>query len=144
MYFILNFISSLELAPESNPMGWMYLAQMISGKESLTSFTNGIRLMKEQIVKCDEETKYNILVNQITKGLVASAELYLTDLCYEDNAESECERLLNEALSMKPNGVEALQSFASMRISQVSDYFLLIHLISNTLTPHTFMHTYIL
>lgn len=51
------------------------------------------------------------------------AELYLTDLCEEDNAESECERYLERALQIVSSDgtgpyVDALQTMASLRLSQ--------------------------
>jgi hypothetical protein len=52
------------------------------------------------------------------------AELYLTDLCYEENAESECESHLEKALQMKDVDdqpfADALQTIASLRLSQQS------------------------
>ncbi len=74
--------------------------------------------MKATIGTTTEEAQYNLLAGQIVTGLVAAAELYLTDLCYEEDAEIQCESLLKEALQIDPQGVEALQSYASMRLSQ--------------------------
>jgi hypothetical protein len=46
------------------------------------------------------------------------AELYLTDLCMEADAEQQCERLLEMALKHSPLSPEAHQVLASVRISQ--------------------------
>ena len=50
------------------------------------------------------------------------AELYLTDLCEEETAESDCEHYLEKALQLKDADgeplVDALQTMASLRLSQ--------------------------
>ncbi len=101
-------------------MAWMYLGQLLAEKHSLECFERGVGLMKEKLASAattDEEKP--ILIQRIVSGLVSGAELYLTDLCFEENAESMCESLLQEALSYDSNAIEPLQSLASMRISQV-------------------------
>jgi len=50
------------------------------------------------------------------------AELYLTDLCEEETAETDCEHSLEKALQLKDGDgeplVDALQTMASLRLSQ--------------------------
>jgi hypothetical protein len=50
------------------------------------------------------------------------AELYLTDLCEEESAETDCEQYLEKALQLKDDDgeplVDALQTMASLRLSQ--------------------------
>ncbi len=51
------------------------------------------------------------------------AELYLTDLCFDEHAESQCEFYVNEALKLVDHTdgqplVDALQAAASLRLSQ--------------------------
>ena len=50
------------------------------------------------------------------------AELYLTDLCFEENAETECESYVSLALKINDTDgepmVDALQTAASLRLSQ--------------------------
>ncbi|KIM33223.1 hypothetical protein M408DRAFT_326009 [Serendipita vermifera MAFF 305830] len=54
----------------------------------------------------------------IAKALVAMTEIWLTDLCMEEEAETSCESLLNLALQADPRSSEVLQSMASVRMSQ--------------------------
>ena len=46
------------------------------------------------------------------------AELYLTDLCYDDNAEQLCEESILKSLEIIPNNLHASQIYASFRVSQ--------------------------
>jgi tetratricopeptide (TPR) repeat protein len=60
---------------------------------------------------------------QQSAAYCAIAELYLTDLCYEDDAEQECETAIQAALKIidPTDGeplVDSLQTMASLRLSQ--------------------------
>lgn len=46
------------------------------------------------------------------------AELYMTDLCLQPEAESRCEEYVQAALDISPEDYEAYQTMASMRMSQ--------------------------
>jgi len=57
---------------------------------------------------------------QLCRAYCSIAELYLTDLCYEPDAESQCESSLQSALALDdPNATpDALQAMANLRLSQ--------------------------
>jgi len=64
-----------------------------------------------------------ILKQKLSGAYCTIAELFLTDLCYEDNAETECESYIGKALQITDamDGeplVDALQTMASLRLSQ--------------------------
>jgi len=46
------------------------------------------------------------------------ADIYMTDECYAENAELECDRLLNEAISVDTNNAEVLQQLANFKMNQ--------------------------
>lgn len=60
--------------------------------------------------------------HKLASAQVTVAELYLTDLCFEENAEAECEAYVTKALQLTgPDGepmVDALQTAANLRLSQ--------------------------
>eukprot|EP00538_Stauroneis_constricta_P002317 CAMPEP_0119552522 /NCGR_PEP_ID=MMETSP1352-20130426/5481_1 /TAXON_ID=265584 /ORGANISM="Stauroneis constricta, Strain CCMP1120" /LENGTH=485 /DNA_ID=CAMNT_0007598765 /DNA_START=14 /DNA_END=1471 /DNA_ORIENTATION=+ len=60
---------------------------------------------------------------QLSGAYCTAAELYLTDLCFADQAEQHCESLLQRALEIKDDTtnqpfLDALQTMASLRLSQ--------------------------
>lgn len=57
-------------------------------------------------------------MNQICSAQCSIAELYLTDLCFEDDAEARCQAALDEALAMDQGSPEVTQSLANLRLSQ--------------------------
>ena len=67
--------------------------------------------------------QFQKLLKQKLSGAYCNlAELYLTDLCEEEKAESDCEQYLEKALQLKDDDgeplVDALQTMASLRLSQ--------------------------
>lgn len=54
----------------------------------------------------------------VTSIYCSLAELYMTDLCEETDAEDCCEKYVEAALNESPNSYEAFQTLANMRLSQ--------------------------
>ncbi|KAI4198178.1 MAG: hypothetical protein LQ350_005465 [Teloschistes chrysophthalmus] len=55
---------------------------------------------------------------KLASALCGLVEIYMTDLSWESDAESRCESLITEAMLVAPECPEALQTLASVRISQ--------------------------
>jgi tetratricopeptide (TPR) repeat protein len=117
---------------------FFYVGQLSMEKEALHAYEQGLTSLElcfnlarqqspEQMSDVEDATSQKSLHEFRTKlsgGYCAVAELYLTDLCYEENAESECESHLEKALQMKDVDdqpfADALQTIASLRLSQQS------------------------
>jgi len=123
-------LKSISLSPELGHAKYLTLGQLLDGKDALKYFHKGIELLSKQMVAVlDSENNNNngydntlsssqkkIITtgnSQFTKdeltGLLAEAycsvcELYMTDLCFENDAESSCENALKNAQSLDPNG----------------------------------------
>jgi len=124
-----------------------YIGQLSIEKEALEAYLRGIRSLEEciQLVMneknddmLDDTDDVSTLPAQQPSSLSSSllhelrqklsnaycnlAELYLTDLCEEETAESDCEHYLEKALQLKDGDgeplVDALQNMASLRLSQ--------------------------
>jgi len=115
------FKRSIELSPNENHVKYMSFAQTLQGSDALSCFAKGIELMYQEIKNLENQNEFEKLIGlkrEISVGLSSMAEIYLTDACFEDCAESECERLLQEALSIDPSNPDPLQTLASVRLSQ--------------------------
>lgn len=110
--------SSIALAPTDNPAKWFYYAQLHSNKEALQYYEQGIAILQQQIVQVAEAETRKTMSEQICDAYCAIAELFMTDLCFEENAETMCETAITHALQAVPNNLSALQTMASFRISQ--------------------------
>jgi tetratricopeptide (TPR) repeat protein len=111
--------SSCSIAPQENPFKWLFLGQLQSGLEAVQSYRTAIDLVGKQ---CSSDGGSNegqeIAKKQIAKAYCSIAELYLTDLCFEENAEQICEEAVASCLQMDPTSLDGSQTMANLRISQ--------------------------
>jgi predicted Zn-dependent protease len=104
--------------------GWqkyMLLGQLSEGQASVDAFSRGVSLLRkahEAAKKRGDSQSADELRAEIACGCSSAAEVYMTDLCMDDDAERQCEALLDMALRVDPSNVDALQCAASFRISQ--------------------------
>jgi len=113
---------SIAVAPEGNFEKYSNLGQLLEGFDALHSYQKATQLLQRDMEKTREEGKqeeYAILSDRLASMLCTITDLYLTDLCYEENAESECERLLAAAMQAASElNMEPVVTLASVRISQ--------------------------
>jgi hypothetical protein len=114
---------------------YLYVGQLCSDEQALDAYQQGISSLEscvkfvqdaEKDEMADDTNLHSKVLAEMRQKLSGAyctiAELYLTDLCYEDNAEAECESNLQKALQIKDvdgqPAVDALQTVASLRLSQ--------------------------
>ncbi|EHY55890.1 hypothetical protein HRR83_006726 [Exophiala dermatitidis] len=110
---------------------WLELAQICEdgGHESIAHFERATEVLRNEIeVLEDDEAKAlgqtaKVLDEKRAKlanALCAMAEVYMTDLSWEEDAEQRCEAFVTEAVAVCPERLSAgvLQTLASVRISQ--------------------------
>lgn len=118
---------------------YLYIGQLSEGSEALEVYRQGLDCLRQAlamreetastpattIVDDDDKDPQTLLLDtrrQLAAAYCSTAELYLTDLCFEPNAETECQSLIDPSLALldadgKPF-VDALQTAASLRLSQ--------------------------
>jgi tetratricopeptide (TPR) repeat protein len=109
---------STSLAPQDNCFKWFFLAQLLNGRDALVAYTAGIRYINELLSSTHDKSHVDSMKKQLAKAHVSIAELYLTDLCFEENAESLSENAVSNAFSVIPDLIDAKQTLASIRLSQ--------------------------
>jgi tetratricopeptide (TPR) repeat protein len=125
------FTVAILLDPEGVNDGaekFLWLAQLNEdgGAESVRWFEKGVEVLKREVdalegkmVKKDDVTEaLEEKKLKIANSLCGIAEVYMTDLSWEADAEARCEAAVTEALLIAPNNPEPLQTLASIRISQ--------------------------
>ncbi|KAH7031605.1 uncharacterized protein B0I36DRAFT_422632 [Microdochium trichocladiopsis] len=73
---------------------------------------------EEQPVVDEAALELALLKKKLAMALCAVAEVYMTDLSWEADAEQRCESLVTEATLVAPDSAESWQTLASVRISQ--------------------------
>jgi tetratricopeptide (TPR) repeat protein len=106
---------------------WMAQLNEEGGAESVRWFEKGIAVLKREIgelegnmaKKAETEELLEEKRQKIANSLCGIAEVYMTDLSWEEDAEARCDAAVTEALLFAPENPEPLQTLASIRISQL-------------------------
>jgi tetratricopeptide (TPR) repeat protein len=96
------------------------------GAESVRWFEKGVEVLRRElgeletklIKKAEVQEALDEKKQKIASALCGIAEVYMTDLSWEEDAEKRCEAAVTEALLAAPESAEPLQTLASIRISQ--------------------------
>ena len=97
-------MQSCALEPEKNSSKYMYLSQLKQGKDSLECIERGIILMRKEMANKERDEK--LCKMQIASAYCSVAEIYMTDLCDEPEAEDKCKQALKEAVELDPDDFE--------------------------------------
>ncbi|KAM7192012.1 hypothetical protein V8F33_008590 [Rhypophila sp. PSN 637] len=114
------------------PEKFLWLAQLSEegGQDSISWFERGASVLRSQIQSLKEtidsrpqsrgEVEAAIFEKnkKLAETLCAEAEVYMTDLSWEEDAEQQCERLTAEAVMLADDVAETWQTLANVRISQ--------------------------
>ena len=86
------------------------MAQLFTGEESLQLYTKGIQILTSaRHSETDDEVKAKELSRSLSNAICSVAELYMTDLCDEENAEEECQSCIQRSIDADKSNPEALQ-----------------------------------
>jgi len=111
---------------------YLYTGQLSMEQEALDSYLKGVQSLEtcmtllqgqNNSTEGEPDVTERIVKQKLSGAYCTISELFLTDLCYEDNAESECESYLEKALQITDDNdgepfTDALQTMASLRLSQ--------------------------
>ncbi|KAI9234403.1 MAG: hypothetical protein BYD32DRAFT_372200 [Podila humilis] len=117
-----HFLESVRIQPNNGYSKFMYLGQLSEQLEAIEYFQQGVNLMVAERaampVDMTSGSAYLSLASKISSALCSMTDIYLTDCCFEPNAESQCETYLAQALQIEPITPEVYQTLASVRLSQ--------------------------
>ncbi len=131
----------VEIEPNEGSFSkYMCLAQLSSGLEAVDYYQKGIHLMlieynkqsnkeeqkeekprgskDEEEDEEEEQDPRQVRKIDISTAYCSLAELYLTDLCMEEQADQMCKTYLDKSLEFDPLNPEALQLLASYCLSK--------------------------
>ncbi|SAM06465.1 hypothetical protein [Absidia glauca] len=114
-----HFLQAIQLQPDTGYSKYMYLGQLSVEKEAIGAFQKGVDLMMaERQQRGDQDEEAQLLAQKIATALCSMTEIYLTDCCFEPEAEQKCEEYLQQAQQVDPTNAEVYQLLASVRLSQ--------------------------
>ena len=128
-----NFTQAVNIDPVGSYIGadaLLWLAQLCEdgGRKSIELFERATDILRKRIndlvnkIKhtAELQTELLYLKRKLSDALCSMAEIYMTDLSLEADAETKCESFVAEALLITPDSPTALQTLASVRISQLN------------------------
>lgn len=108
---------SIQAEPEANPQKYMSLAELEKGLRAAELYQAGIKLLTASKAALTPNSEAALAANSsLASAYAAVAELYMTDLCDEANAEETCERCVTEAIATDPSCVDGHQALANLRL----------------------------
>ncbi|XP_071820950.1 uncharacterized protein [Apostichopus japonicus] len=119
------FNKAIEIEPNAGFAKYMYLGQLSEGLEAVKQYEKGVHIMEEERDKHnkmqeDQASGGDCPVSniEISQAYTSIAEIYLTDACFEDNAEQRCKECLDRAVEENVRNAEAHQLMASYWLSK--------------------------
>ncbi len=89
-------------------MKYFYLGQMLAGQEALQAYKQCYALLERS-----DKLRVQHRIERMTCTLCAIGELFMTDLCDEEEAEAMCKEAFERAVQLSPDSVEALNGIAT-------------------------------
>lgn len=107
-----NIRYSLNVEPETTPDRFFAFAQLIPGREAVQVYEHGLKVYSEKYSEGPEFKR------KVSTACCAAAEIFMTDLCDEEDAEQQCSDWLNRALQTDPINPEVFRVMADLKICQ--------------------------
>ena len=102
------------MQPETTPDRFFAFAQLLSGADALQVYEHGLQVFH---AVADSE-KSPEMCKKVSTACCSAAELFMTDLCDEAEAEHQCEEWLNRAAAAFPENPEYFRVLADLRMCQ--------------------------
>ncbi len=101
---------AVTVQPDDGHSKFMSLAQLFEGQQSLQLYQQGIGILTKKVSDNVE------LKHDLSTAYCAVADLYMTDLCDEAEAEVEVTKAIESAIQAEETNPEALQTKARLEL----------------------------
>ncbi|KAK3741305.1 hypothetical protein RRG08_034350 [Elysia crispata] len=116
---------AVQVCPEIGFSKYMTLGQLMEGATAVQCYQKGVEMMLAEKEKKQEEEvaaacsdDRPVTDRDISSAYCAIAELYLTDLCFEESAEEKCKDFVEKAIAADSENAEAFQLKANFLMSK--------------------------
>jgi len=104
---------AIFLQPEEGHTKYLSLAQLLTGTEARDLYNKGAQLITAGLQREVSEMEGRELSRELSNTYVAISEIYMTDLCDSEEAETESRRYIQLAVEADRSNPEAQQALAS-------------------------------
>lgn len=109
---------AINVNPDEGHIKYLNLAQLLHGREALECYRKAYEILIRDLGRARKKKDQKNIRRTISSVRCAAAELFLTDLCDDDDAEEQCETNVNDANFYCDDSVEVHQVRGSLRLSQ--------------------------
>ena len=119
---------AIDIEPNDGFSKYMTLGELLEGEQAVECLKKGIEIMinkkqtheKENV--CGSGAKrietVEITNRDISNAFCSLAEIFLTDCCFEENAENSCKLYCEKAVEQDPDNPDAYQVLANFLLSE--------------------------
>ncbi|KAJ1919083.1 hypothetical protein H4219_002238 [Mycoemilia scoparia] len=109
----------VDIEPDKGYVKYLYLGQLSGGLEAINYFQKGIEIMMKDLKSANpNSSEQKDLKRKAAEAHISITDIYLTDCCFEEDAEKQCEANLDKAIEIDPECPDIYQTYASVRLSQ--------------------------
>jgi len=109
---------AVQISPNEGHVKYLNLAQLASGQEAIGHYENACRVLLSELARSSNSSQREEIQRALATAKCAMAEMYLTDLCEEEDAEFRCETHVDDAERYSKDTIEVHQMRGSLRLSQ--------------------------
>lgn len=111
----------VELCPDDGYSKYFSLAQLASGREAVDFYHKGISIIQKKLenpkgASAAEASQETPLCRVLSDAYCSVAELYMTDCCFEDDAENICKKSIESAIEADESNPDAYQCLANFHL----------------------------
>ena len=111
-------LHAVAIDPNHGHVKYLNLGQLTQGHTSLGHYESACTVLLQELAKSRTAKQRAIISRTISTAKVAIAELFLTDLCDEPDAEQRCEAAVTDAEMYCKDNIEVHQTRGNLRLSQ--------------------------
>ncbi|KAI3645311.1 hypothetical protein MP228_011475 [Amoeboaphelidium protococcarum] len=113
---IQTWLSIIEHNPD-NFQAYLYLGQLHAGKESVEYIEQGIQRCQQKSAICSDDSLKLELQFYISNAYCSLVDIYMSDLCFEDDAEQKCNQYASSAIQSCESNPDAYMTMASLQLT---------------------------
>eukprot|EP00331_Platyophrya_macrostoma_P014059 CAMPEP_0176433698 /NCGR_PEP_ID=MMETSP0127-20121128/16193_1 /TAXON_ID=938130 /ORGANISM="Platyophrya macrostoma, Strain WH" /LENGTH=354 /DNA_ID=CAMNT_0017816207 /DNA_START=36 /DNA_END=1100 /DNA_ORIENTATION=- len=108
---------AIYLAPDENAKKYLHIAELYNGNDAATFYFKAIEILIKDIQKSDnifyQNVDYDDLKKDLSQAYSALGELYMSDLCKTENAQSHCLNFLLKSIETDNQNLDAYYQLAN-------------------------------
>ncbi|KAI3638339.1 hypothetical protein MIR68_003950 [Amoeboaphelidium protococcarum] len=113
---IQTWLRIIEHFPD-NFQAYLYLGQLHAGKQSVEYIEQGIQRCQQQLIICSDDSLKLELQFYISNAYCSLVDIYMSDLCFEEDAEQRCNQYASSAIQSCESNPDAYMTMASLQLT---------------------------